>query len=554
MDFYQTLLADQQKTIELLTHEHSLARAESAKREEALSKQIEVLLTQNQELIQEVANLRETLRTFAGHRFAPSSEKSKDRQVDGQLDLGFFNEAEYISDETIPEPTIDDLISEEPGRKKARKPRGSREDIYSNLPIREEVYSLPADSRGCELCNSEMVSIGKEYVREEIRIIPAQVERIHIYRESYICNECKAYDEVSEIKKAPVPLPLLKHSLASPSIVSHIMYQKYANALPLNRQEKDFARLGVNLKRSVQANWVNSTAVQYLCPVFDRLHEELVLRDILMSDETPCQVHNEEGKSATSKSYMWIHRTGNDGLPTIVLYDYQPSRNGDHAANFLKGFKGYHQCDGFSGYNKLKESVIRVACLAHIRRKFMEAVPKKRTGDKPIPAEVGVLFCNKLFKLEEEFAELPPEERKTKRLEQSKPVLDAFWSWLDSQNPPNGSSLYKAVTYARNQKEYMNNFLLDGRCEISNALTENSVRPYTLIRKNSLFHDTPKGAEASAIICSLMETAKASGLDVQKYLEHLLIKMPGCLNEPAGIEDLLPWSKNIQKLCALNSK
>ena len=140
------------------------------------------------------------------------------------------------------------------------------------------------------------------------------------------------------------------------------------------------------------------------------------------------------------------------------------------------------------------------------------------------------------------------------RLEQSKPVLDAFWQWLDKQNPPGGSNLYKAVTYARNQKNYMNNFLLDGRISISNALTENSVRPYTLIRKNSLFHDTPKGATASAIICSLMETAKASGLDVQKYLEHVLLQMPDRMKESAGIEDLLPWSEDIQNVCKTKSK
>lgn len=303
----------------------------------------------------------------------------------------------------------------------------------------------------------------------------------------------------------------------------------------------------------MQANWVNNTAMKYFEPVYQQLHERLLKRDVLMSDETTCQVHREKDMKATSKSYMWIHRSGEDGLPPIILYDYQPGRSGDHAVAFLKGFLGYHQCDGFSGYNKLKE-VTRIACLAHIRRKFIEAVPKRRTSDKRTPAEEGVLYCNQLFKLEEKFADDTPEIRKTKRLEQSKPVLDAFWCWLDKQNPPSGSNLYKAVTYARNQKEYMNNFLRDGRCSISNALTENSVRPYTLIRKNSLFHDTPKGATASAIICSLMETAKASGLDVQKYLEHLLVKMLGCLNEPEGIEGLLPWSESVKELCASNQK
>jgi len=543
MDFKEKLIADQQKTIESLSHEISALRQESTKREEEFKVQI-------QRLNQEIANLSEIIRTVAGRRFASSSESTNGRQIEGQLELDFFNEAEYHSATAAPEPTIDEICVVEDTPEKTRKKRGIREELFANLPAQEELYQLSDEEKVCELCNADMTYLGKEVVREEIRIIPAKVERVQIVRACYICPSCKE-DDVTEITKAIVPPSLLKHSLASPSIVAHIMYQKYVNAMPLNRQEKDFKRLGVKLNRSVQANWINTSSLEYLQPIYDRMHEELLTRDVAMSDETTCQVHNEKGRKATSKSYMWIHRTGEDGLPPIILYDYQSSRNGDHAVKFLKGFTGYHHCDGFSGYNKLKE-VTRIACLAHIRRKFIEAVPKRRVGDKRTPAEEGVLFCNKLFKLEQKFADVAPDIRKAKRLEQSKPVLDAFWCWLDKQDPPSGSNLHKAVTYARNQKEYMNNFLLDGRCSISNALTENSVRPYTLIRKNSLFHDTPKGATASAIICSIMETAKASGLDVQKYLEHLLSKMPGYIKNPDGIETLLPWSAPVKELCTSN--
>lgn len=540
MDFKEKLITDQQKTIESLSHEISALRQESAKREEEFKAQIG-------QLNQEIANLSETLRTVAGRRFAPSSESAATRQIEGQLELDFFNEAEYHSAATVPEPTVDDITITEEKPKSPRKPRGTRDELFSDLPIREELYQLPEEEKICQFCDSELTYLGKEVVREEIRIIPAQVERVQIVRECYICSQCKE-DDVTEIAKAAVPSPLLKHSLASPSIVAHIMYQKYVNALPLHRQEKDFKRLGVRLSRSVQANWVNTSSLLYLQPIYDRLHEALLKRDVAMSDETTCQVHHEKDKKNTSKSYMWIHRSGEDGLSPIILYDYQPGRSGDYAVKFLKGFTGYHHCDGFSGYNKLKD-VTRIACLAHLRRKFIEAVPKRRTGEKRTPAEEGVLYCNKLFELERKFASDTPDIRQAQRLEQSKPVLDAFWCWLDSQNPPSGSNLYKAVTYARNQKEHMNNFLLDGRLSISNSLTENSVRPYTLIRKNSLFHDTPNGATASAIICSIMETAKASGLDVEKYLEHLLSKMPECANSD-GIEALLPWYPSIKELCA----
>ena len=546
MDFKDKIIENLMQTIESLNNEIALLRAEAKQRDEEHSEQLKALN-------QQVANLTETIRNIAGKRFGTSSEKSKGLQIEGQMALDFLNEVEQLSDESTPEPSIEELCTPKPRAKAARKPRGTREALFTDIPIVEELYVAQNEDSACEHCASSLAPIGKEFVREELRITPAKVERIHLYRESYICNECKDDGDTIEVTKAMVPTPLFKHSLASPSIVSHIMYQKYVNALPLNRQEKDFARLGVTLNRSVQANWVNNSAASYFRPIYDELHKELLGRDLAMSDETPCQVHNEEGRKATTDSYMWVHRTGEDGLPPIILYDYQPTRNGDHAVRFLAGFTGFHHCDGYGGYNKLKD-VIRIACLAHIRRKFVEALPKERTGNKLTPAEEGVILCDKLFELEREFKDDEPDVRKQKRLEQSKPVLEAFWRWLDKQDPPGGSNLYKAVNYARNQKEYMNNFLLNGRISISNALTENSVRPYTLIRKNSLFHDTPKGATASAIICSLMETAKASGLDVEKYLEHLLLKMPDRIKESAGIKDLMPWSKEIQQLCKSKQK
>lgn len=343
-------------------------------------------------------------------------------------------------------------------------------------------------------------------------------------------------------------MTLLAHSLASPVMVAYIIYMKYVNAVPLNRMEADFIRMGIRLDQPVQANWVNTCVLTYLKPLFDYLYEELMKREVLMSDETTCQVHREKDKKNQSKSFMWLYRSDEDGLPPIILFEYQPGRNGEYAERFLADFSGYHHCDGYSGYNGVS-NVTRIACLAHIRRKFVDAIPADRTRNKLSSAEEGVLFCNKLFSLEREYKEKPPEDLKETRLKYSKPVLEAFWKWLDKQDPPGGSNLYKAVNYARNQKEYMNNFLLDGRLSISNALSENAIRPYTLIRKNSLFHDTPKGATASAIACSLIEIAKASNLDVLKYLEHVLTEMRGYNGNPDGIERFAPWNKEIQQLC-----
>ncbi|MGF7012366.1 transposase, partial [Lachnospiraceae bacterium PF1-22] len=329
MDYRDQLIIDQQKSIENLTNEISALRKEHKE--------------QIQSLNQEIANLNETIRTIAGKRFSPSSESSKAKQIEGQLELDFFNEAEYLAEENPSEPTIDEMLSKAeplPLKDKKRKARSKREDLFTDLPIKEEIIPLTEDEKVCDVCNSELIPLGKEFVREEIRIIPAKVERVQLFRESYICPGCKE-DDVTEIVKSTVPPALLKHSLASASVVSRVMYDKHVNYLPFNRQAKSFERLGVNLSRSVLANWVNSAALLYLQPMFNRLHEELLKREVIMADETPCQVHKEDGRKNTSKSFMWIYRSGEDTLPEIILYDYQISRSGDHPIDFLNGFSGY---------------------------------------------------------------------------------------------------------------------------------------------------------------------------------------------------------------------
>ena len=289
-------------------------------------------------------------------------------------------------------------------------------------------------------------------------------------------------------------------------------------------------------------------------PVYKRLHEHLLERGVIHADETPCQVLKEDGKTAQSRSYMWLYGSGNDGLPPIRLYDYQPSRGGYHAEEFLKGFSGYLTCDGFSGYNKLKK-VIRCGCLAHMRRYWYDALPgKTKTASEKTSAEIGFDYCNQLFKLEEKYAGLDADTRKAKRLETEPAIWEAYWSWLETVNPTGGSRLEKAVTYARNQKPYMENYLLDGRCSISNNIAENIARLYAVGRKNFLFHDTVKGARSSAIIYSLVETAKLNNLNIYVYLETVLLYMPDYKNEPEGIEELMPWSEMIQQRCRIESK
>ena len=268
----------------------------------------------------------------------------------------------------------------------------------------------------------------------------------------------------------------------------------------------------------------------------------LLSRDIIHTDETPVKVLKEDGKKPQSKSYMWVYITGNDGMEPIIMYDYQPSRSGDNATAYLKDFRGYVHSDGFSGYNKLTE-VTRCGCRAHLRRKFAEAIPKRKaSGLNGSQAQIRIGYCARLFKIEDELKDMSTEDRDIRRQELVRPVLEAFWSWLETVNALPGSKFGKAVTYASNQKPYMENYLLDGRLSLSNNAAENVIRPFAVGRKNWLFADSPNGAAASAGVYSMIETAKANGVEPYCYLELLLHDMPDWDRTVETLEDLLPWS------------
>ena len=503
---------------------------------------IEHLENTIKDLQSQVNNLTEMVMLLRKEKFGPSSEKTP-KQVDGQLSL--FNEAEVEADASVPEP-----ISKEVKGYVRNNPKTKREEIIKDLPVREILCETAKEEQYCGHCNSALRPIGKEVVREELEYIPAKLQIVRYVRMSYECPRCK-HTERPFIKKALTPTSLMNHSLASPSSVANVMYQKYVNSVPLYRQEKEWERMGLSLSRATMANWVIRCSQDYLMPVVEHLQKKLLERDIVHCDETPVQVLKEEGKKPQTKSYMWLYRTGDDDKPPVILYDYQPSRNGDHAVVFLKDFKGFVHSDGYSGYNKLT-GITRCGCWAHLRRKFIEAIPKKTGTDEPLTnAEIGRDYCNQLFEIERDLKHLSPAERRLKRLELEKPILEAFWCWLENLNVLNGSALGKAVTYAKNQKKYMENYLLDGRCSISNNAAENAIRPFTVGRKNWLFADTPKGASASAAVYSIIETAKANGLNVYTYLEYLLLYMPDTdwRNNPEELDMLMPWSEGVQAEC-----
>jgi hypothetical protein len=335
------------------------------------------------------------------------------------------------------------------------------------------------------------------------------------------------------------------------------MDQKYTNSLPLYRQEQQFSRLGIDLSRQTMANWLLAAADPWLKIIYDRMHEQLVKRDILHADETTLQVLKEPGRLAESKSYMWLYRTGRDG-PPIVLYDYQTTRASKHPISFLTGFKGYLQTDGYSGYGKLTD-VKLIGCFAHARRKFSEALKAlpATQKDKPVAASVGLDYCNKLFAIERQLKDVSDTKRYEKRLELSKPLLNDFYAWLKKQRQQTipKSAFGQAITYCLNQWENLNHFLLDGRLEIDNSRAERSIKPFVIGRKNFMFSNTPRGAKGSAIIYSIIETAKENNLKPYDYLVYLFERLPNVnKNDADVIDSLMPWSDALPVECRMPKK
>jgi hypothetical protein len=354
------------------------------------------------------------------------------------------------------------------------------------------------------------------------------------------------------MEKSPMPYPVIQHSMASPSTVAWIMHQKFVNHLPLYRQENEWKMLGINLKRETMSNWILTAARDWLIPLVDLMHKKLLQEKYLHADETTVQVLNEEGRSNTTNSYMWVYSTGRHCEKQIRIFEYQPGRSGEYPLEFLKGFSGFLHTDAYSGYKKVPE-ITRCLCWTHLRRYFRDALPKDtHSPEATIPSQ-GVRFCSKLFTIEETLENLTSEERKSERLKQEKPVLEAFWSWVDSVKNKvlPKSKIGEAINYALNNKAEFMNYLEDGNCSISNNLSENSIRPYTLGRKNWLFSGSPRGADASAAVYSMVESAKANGLNPYKYLYFIFSELPGVQfgQNPEFLEDYLPWSSDVQAAC-----
>ena len=418
-----------------------------------------------------------------------------------------------------------------------RKKKRTHEEWMSSLPVEEVRHE--EEQPVCEKCGSEMKEIGEEKVYDELVYTPAKFHvRRHIAKK-YKCVNCGEHPESStepcRIRLAEYPKPMIPHSFCSPALLAHVVYEKYVKGIPLHRQEKDFISKGIPLSKATLSSWVGIAAQQWGLSIVQEMHKRLLVLNIIHGDETTVQVLHEEGRKPTTVSRMWIYANDKMNDYSIIIFEYQPTRGGEHPAAFLKDFHGYLICDGYDAYNAVTGAK-RCGCWMHTRRYFVEALPKDKSAYETSVAAKAVEFCNRIYHEEGLLAELTPEERYEQRLVKVKPLLDAFFAWLEEQNVSGKGKLAKAVSYALNEKKYLCTFLEDGNVPIDNNRAENAIRPFAVGRRNWLFSNTANGAKSSAIWYSILSTAQANGLDAEKYLIDLFSHPPGTI--------LLPWNES----------
>lgn len=511
-----------------------------ALRELALAQQIELDEKQAQieasrvtieELSELVAFYREWRRLAESQRFGSKSERHvADEQ--GRL----FNEAEV---ETVSEDegeAAEITVAAHPRSKARRRP------LPDFLPVREILHDLSEAEKVCVHDPShQLVEIGRD-TSDQLAFIPATIEIVRHVRPRYACPTCKEGVKIAPPPKLPVP-----KSIASPSLLAQVATSKYVDGLPLYRQEKIFERLGLDLSRATLASWMVRMG-ELVEPLMERIRAEIRAHDLVQCDETPFQVLKEPGKKPQSPSYLWVLRGGKPDHP-LIYYEYDPSRSGEVPKRLLRGFQGYLQTDGYEGYAAVgrEPGIVHVGCWAHARRKFDEALrgqgsreSTKKTA-KHTKARQALAQIQELYAIERRVKNASAAERHRVRQERSKPVIEKLRAWLDDSliSVPPQSLTGKAMAYLDRQWPKLIQVLEDGRIPLDTNLVENAIRPFVVGRKGWLFADTMAGARASANLYSLIETAKANGIEPWRYLNYLFEVLPAATT-PEEIEALLP--------------
>ena len=453
--------------------------------------------------------------------------------------------------------------------------------------LKQNAIRIPAanEQRVCDKCGEEMVHLGWEEIRTEVIVRPATYEANVYYAETLKCMNCSSDEKSIIVKTNNVPPAVIPRSLASCSLIANNAIMKYELFVPGYRLEKYVLAHGLLLTRSSMANQMIYVSKNYLVVIYEWLHRELKTRPVINADETPGKVNlfqelvpwtdasgravdpdkrkagqavltqkarsgSEDGKLHQKKIYMWLYASRYGTDHPIDIYDYQPSRAGACCEAFLgKGYSGYLITDGYSGYN-IFEMATRCSCIAHFRDYWFEAIKTKQGKlDKSDPAVVGFLFSNRLFQIEREITDKDPEEKVLERAALEKPLWEWFWTWQENIEASGGSPLYKALVYARNHRDTLENYTLDGNLPLTNVRAELLARAYATGRKNFLFHESAEGARSAAILLTLIRTAKANGLNPELYLNQLLECRREYLDDPEKCAEFAPWSKRMQKIC-----
>lgn len=491
---------------------------------ETLQKMVLELQEKNQYLL-------EQFRLAQHKQFGKSSEANL---AQGEL----FNEAEQLIDEDLSSENSQDKETINRTRKQPK-----RKPLPSDLPRETVIIDIPETEKSCDCCGHDLHKMG-EKKSERLKFIPAQIKVIETVRPQYSCRHCEKTNINAQIKIAPVPASAIPKSIATPSLLSQIITNKYQNALPLYRQEVIFKQHGIPLTRQTMSDWLMKSSTLFK-PITDYLHQQLLKQPVIQADETTLKVIHED----KSKCYMWVYCSGADSpgdnqntIKNIVLYDYQASRAGSCAVDYLKGFEGYLQADGYRGYEQVDTELI--GCMAHARRKFVEAKtaqPKNKRGR----ADIGIKKMAGLYRIEKQIKGLPADEKYRARQEKSLPLLNDLKEWLDKtalQVMPK-SAIGKAVQYSLNQWGKLSGYIKSGDINIDNNRAERAIKPFVIGRKNWMFCNTASGANASAILYSLIETAKANGLTPFNYLTYLLEELP---KKPENLDHLMPWNVELE--------
>lgn len=512
-------------TQNLLQHLESVV-AEQSKLLQDKDDAINKLQLENEEL-------RTKLQQLLHERYGKKSEKVPDEV------LPVLDEAVVTPEEAAVIAESEAAISV-PAHER-NKPK--RKPLPTELPREIIRHELPVDKQVCS-CGHQLHIIGEDKY-EKLDYIPAQVKVVEHICVKYGCRACEV-----GITKAPAPVDFLPKSIAAPGLLSHVILSKYEDHCPLYRQERIWQRIGVDIPRSTLCNWVLMAAEQ-LQKLIPLMREEIIKLNYARADETPVQVLI-DNKVRTSKSaYMWVFTTGRIDK-AIIVYQFAMSRAGSNAEEFFVGFSGFLQSDGYSGYNKLgnSEDVTRVGCMSHARRKFVAIVKTTKTTGA---AHYAVAVIAKLYAIEVKIKEqnLGFEKIREYRQQYAKPILLEFKLWLtqkQKQAPPK-SPLGQAIYYFIAHWEALTVYLEHGFLDIDNNFGERCIRPFAVGRRNWLFMGNERGGDAAAVFFSLIESAKANGLNTYAYFRFLMTELPSVdLENKEALLAMLPHRVDKNKL------